>query len=90
MVSLWEIGIKVSLKKIRFRRKISAYHSLLLEIGLTELPIKATHIEHVVKLRKLHKDPFDRLLIGQALTEKLVVISGDSIFEDYGCGRIWE
>ena len=90
LVSLWEIGIKVALGKLDFKLKLSAYHDLLLEkVGLLELPLDLRHIEKAVGLPFHHKDPFDRLLIGQALTQKLAVMASDEIYSRYGCTCIW-
>ena len=91
LVSLWEIGIKASLGKLKFKRKIAEYHDMLVEeLDLSSLNIEAIHIQKAVGLPFHHKDPFDRLLIGQALTEGLSVLGSDSQFELYGCDRIWE
>lgn len=91
LVSLWEIGIKSALGKLRFQRKITEYHELLIEeLGLLPLNIEAKHIEKAVSLPFYHKDPFDRLIIGQALVENFVILGSDGYFESYGCKRIWE
>ncbi len=90
VASLWEIGIKVSLKKLKFERTISEYRNLLVKrAGLKELPIDSDHIDRAVMLPFHHRDPFDRLLIGQAIAEGLSVISGDEAFDKYDCQRIW-
>lgn len=91
LVSLWEIGIKSALGKLKFKRRISEYHSMLIEeLALSPLGLEATHIERAVNLPFHHKDPFDRLLIGQALEEGLCVLGADAEFDSYGCERIWE
>jgi PIN domain nuclease of toxin-antitoxin system len=59
-------------------------------VGLKPLSIEAVHIERAVNLPWHHRDPFDRLLIGQALEEDLALIGGDSRFDSYGCRRIWK
>lgn len=90
MASLWEIGIKASLGKLEFHRNLVEYRDLLIEdLGLNLLSIEAHHLERTVHLPWFHKDPFDRLLIGQALEEGLTVLGSDEAFERYGCGRIW-
>ena len=91
LVSLWEIGIKSALGKLRFQRKISEYHELLVEeLGLLPLAIEMLHIEKAVSLPFHHKDPFDRLIIGQALVEGFTVLGSDGYFDSYGCKRIWD
>jgi PIN domain nuclease of toxin-antitoxin system len=91
LASLWEIGIKAALGKLQFRRKLTEYYSLLKdEVGLIPIGIEAEHIEKAVNLPYHHKDPFDRLIIGQALTENLTILTSDSHFDSYGCKRIWD
>lgn len=91
LASLWEIGIKAALGKLRFKRSITNYHQMLVEeLGLMALPIEPLHIEKAVSLPFHHKDPFDRLIIGQAIVEKLTILSGDSRFDLYECKRVWE
>jgi PIN domain nuclease of toxin-antitoxin system len=49
-------------------------------------------LRHTAKVEKLpfhHRDPFDRLLIAQAMTEKLTIVSADSVFSDYGVKILW-
>ncbi|MBE9013688.1 type II toxin-antitoxin system VapC family toxin [Pseudanabaenaceae cyanobacterium LEGE 13415] len=53
------------------------------------LPIEIAHTAAIVSLPFHHKDPFDRLLIAQALTEQIPIISADRIFDDYGVLRCW-
>ena len=53
------------------------------------LPVRMAHIGRVESLPRHHGDPFDRLLIAQALEEKLPVVTADPIFRDYGVKRIW-
>jgi len=58
-------------------------------MGLELLPL---HPEHIYKLKDLpfrHRDPFDRLLIAQALNERMPILSNDSAFDDYDVERWW-
>jgi PIN domain nuclease of toxin-antitoxin system len=57
--------------------------------GFTLLGIELRHAAKVEKLPFHHRDPFDRLLIAQALTEKLCIVSADSAFPDYGVKLLW-
>jgi len=91
LASLWEVGVKASLGKLRFPRSITEYYDALVEqFALKPLSIEAVHIERAVRLPWHHRDPFDRLLIGQALEEGLIMIGGDSPFDSHGCRRIWD
>jgi PIN domain nuclease of toxin-antitoxin system len=85
-VSVWEIAIKSALGKLE------AHDDLLDAIaddGFSWLPVS---VEHAWALRELphhHGDPFDRLLIAQALTEDVPLVSTDRRFDAYGVKRVW-
>lgn len=81
--SLWEIAIKAGLRRRDFRIDVEAFHAALPEVGLTELPIRAAHAVRVVELPKIHRDPFDRMLVAQALGEPLVLLTNDEILARY-------
>lgn len=88
--SLWEMAIKVSTGKLIVPSPFAAFMEDQLnqnDIGL--LAIKATHTELVATLPFHHRDPFDRLLIAQALTENLTVAGKDDAFDAYGVRRLW-
>lgn len=90
VASLWEIAIKVSLGKLILHRPFSELvpHELLSnEIGF--LPIDPRHLIVLVDLPFHHRDPFDRLLIAQAISEGLPVLSGDEAFRDYSIQVVW-
>jgi PIN domain nuclease of toxin-antitoxin system len=79
-VSIWEIRIKVSLGKITIP------HNLQEEIELhrfTPLPIDFHHAETAAALPPIHRDPFDRMLIAQAVIEKLVLVTRDERIAQY-------
>lgn len=90
IATLWEITIKTSLGKL----ELSQPFELLIPRELTnnEFTLLPITIEHLIKLGSLpfyHRDPFDRLLIAQALYEQVPLISKDSEFDDYELERIW-
>ena len=79
--TIWEAAIKNALGKLRVDSAL-----LVAEIarsGFTELPILARHAAAVSALPMHHKDPFDRLLIAQALTEPARLLTADSILQSY-------
>lgn len=80
--SIWEVSIKVALGKL------SADPSLLLaEIepaGFRLLPVTGQHAAAVAHLPPLHSDPFDRMLVAQAKTEPLILLTNDSALGGYG------
>jgi PIN domain nuclease of toxin-antitoxin system len=57
--------------------------------GFVELPIRVTHAQHAGSLAGPHKDPFDRMLIAQALTEAMALVSNERQFDAYGINRLW-
>ena len=72
--SLWEIAVKQNVGKLRIK---GALPSLLELYGLTELPVTARYAELTRTLPMHHRDPFDRMLVAQAMAEQLVLISAD-------------
>jgi PIN domain nuclease of toxin-antitoxin system len=84
--SIWEIAIKSSLRRKDFRIDLPQLLSALPEMGLIELPITAVHAAGVIGLPPIHRDPFDRLLIAQSLTEPLVLLTNDALLERYRVG----
>lgn len=86
----WEIGIKVRLGKLKLRVKISEMARVCLEdYGFEPLPVSIAHTLLLDKLPDIHRDPFDRLLIAQALSEKLRIVTGDENIAQYAVSTIW-
>ncbi|RLB99248.1 MAG: PIN domain nuclease, partial [Deltaproteobacteria bacterium] len=78
--SVWEIGIKMNMGKLE------APDNLLEEINLhrfTPLPISLRHAQLAGKLPDIHKDPFDRILIAQAVYEKLTLVTRNELISQY-------
>jgi PIN domain nuclease of toxin-antitoxin system len=84
--SIWEIAIKSSLRRKDFRIDLSQLLTALPEMGLVELPITAIHAAGVAGLPVIHRDPFDRLLIAQSITEPLTLLTNDALLERYRVG----
>jgi PIN domain nuclease of toxin-antitoxin system len=79
-VSVWEIGIKRDLGKLRFTRRPT---QTILDNGFATLDITAEHAEVAPALPRLHADPFDRMLIAQAVVERLVLVTADDQIRAY-------
>lgn len=77
--SLWEIAIKRSLGRDDFRVDPDVLRRGLMDNGYRELAISATHVLRVGILPMRHKDPFDRLLLAQALAEGITLVTADKI-----------
>jgi PIN domain nuclease of toxin-antitoxin system len=81
--SLWEITIKNALGRDDFRVEPRVLRRALLDNGYVELPITSDHAVNVDGLPPLHKDPFDRLLIAQALVEGITLLTADKNLARY-------
>ena len=77
----WEIAIKASLGRLASNRRVA---DAVAESGFEELPVRFAHAEGVQKLDWHHRDPFDRLLAAQAISEGLTLVTRDHIFGRYG------
>lgn len=90
VASCWELAIKVSLGKLGLRDSVERFIPEQLAMNSFRLlPIDFRHAARVETLPFHHRDPFDRLLIAQALTEKLTVVTSDPAFANYGVDCLW-
>lgn len=90
IVSLWEIAIKSSIGKLILDRPIGDFFTDYIEgNGFLILPIERAHLLTVHALPFHHRDPFDRLLVAQSLTDSLTFLSGDVAMDGYGVNRLW-
>ncbi|WP_050465658.1 type II toxin-antitoxin system VapC family toxin [Herbaspirillum autotrophicum] len=81
--SLWEIAIKHSLGRDDFKVDASVLRRGLLDNGYSELPIVSEHAITVRTLPPIHKDPFDRMLIAQAMVEGITLLTADALVAQY-------
>lgn len=83
--SYWEICIKVSIGKLKLEGNWKGViEKTLLTNSITWLEIKKEHMEGIINLPMYHRDPFDRLLISQALWEKCIFCTADRAMAQYG------
>jgi PIN domain nuclease of toxin-antitoxin system len=88
--STWELAIKASLKRIHFNSPLAEYLPQKLESeGIGSLPITTHHAAAVESLPRHHHDPFDRLLVAQAVVEGVVLLSADKIMRRYDVEVVW-
>ena len=80
--SVWEIAIKARIGKIE--EDPEEVVERIEQAGLRELPVSARHAVAAGKLPLLHRDPFDRLLVAQAMIEGLILVTGDRLLLKYG------
>lgn len=89
MATIWEIAIKRSLGKLIISQPTQTIIDELALSGIVLLPILPSHIVQVEALPFHHRDPFDRIIIAQALAESCVVISKDINFPLYSVPLLW-
>jgi PIN domain nuclease of toxin-antitoxin system len=87
--SVWEIAIKVGLGKLRLPEPVSRYvPSRMQSSGVSALAVSHAHAAAVADLPRHHWDPFDRLLVAQAVSEGVPILSSDAQFDAYDPERI--
>ena len=80
--SLWEVAIKSALGKLAM--DVALLRKAALDTGFFELSVLGVHTEALVHLPPIHKDPFDRLLVAQAITEPMRLLTSDRVLVGYG------
>ncbi len=88
-MTFWEIAIKLSLEKLKLPFELS---QLVEETLLNNIEILGIEVNHIIKVASLpfhHRDPFDRLIISQGITENFSIITSDDKFALYNITRIW-
>jgi PIN domain nuclease of toxin-antitoxin system len=84
--SLWELAIKRSLGKLDFPHD---FHTVLRSEAIELLPITYDHLQALEALPLQHRDPFDRLIIAQAIAENLTIVTSDQKFALYDARVLW-
>src|SRR5688500_4869346 len=91
LVSPWEMQIKSELGKLRLSKPVAELVQAELARGAIQLlPITLHHIDALSRLPNHHSDPFDRLLVAQAIHEGLTLVSSDQAIAKYGAPVLWE
>ena len=83
IASFWEIAIKVNLGKLSLDMPYIDLRQQVTDNGFEILPITFSHTAELISLYLHHRDPFDRVIIAQAVSERLILISKDGNFEKY-------
>lgn len=88
--TIWEVAIKYGKGNLPLSLPYRQWiDKAIADMGLAILDITLDHAERQTTLPSHHRDPFDRLLAAQALTDGLVLVSADVIFDAYGVPRLW-
>jgi PIN domain nuclease of toxin-antitoxin system len=89
--TIWEISIKVGLKKLDLSLPFRLWiDQAIADLNMSVLPITTEYADAQIQLPSHHRDPFDRLIVAQAMVEKIPVVSSDAMLEKYGVKRIWD
>lgn len=89
IASLWEISIKIRLDKLTLDNSFHQLEALLSRLAIDILPITFADTETYLNLPLHHRDPFDRILIAQAMNRSLSIITADSAFDSYAIDSVW-
>lgn len=89
IASLWEISIKLGLGKLSLQNSFSELEEVLQQLKIEVLPITFSDTECYLNLPLHHRDPFDRILVAQAINHSLVLVSCDVAFDAYDLQRLW-
>ncbi len=90
VVVAWELQIKIALNKFRLNSPLEkAIEEEQITNNFRILPVQLPHVLRLASLPSIHKDPFDRLLIAQAMVEDLSIVTADERFSDYGVAALW-
>ena len=88
--TIWELAIKVGQGKITLSLPYRQWlETAIIDLGLSILPITVEYADRQARLPTHHKDPFDRMMVAQALVDGIPVVTADSAFDAYGVTRIW-
>lgn len=90
VVSVWEIQIKQQIGKLHIQTPLMKIIQEQSKVNRLRIPpIRLEHALAIDQLPLLHRDPFDRLLVAQAVTENLTLLSGDRLIQQYGFSILW-
>jgi PIN domain nuclease of toxin-antitoxin system len=83
IASIWEIAIKISTSKLKLSVNLEEVKTEIVKNNFEILPLDFEHIIELTNLEQINKDPFDRIIISQAISEKCTIVSKDSNFVFY-------
>ncbi len=84
--ALWELTIKTSSGKLTLPAEVE---TMVASLGFSVLPINFVHLRRLATLPRVHRDPFDRMMVAQALAEGIAIATGDRVFAAYGVPILW-
>ena len=90
VASFWEIAIKIQIGKLKLDFSLEELYRFAERNQIEIIQINEKHLLKLIELDLFHSDPFDRLIISQAITEKLIVLSRDKEFKKYKIKQQWD
>lgn len=89
IASIWEIAIKISIGKLKLRSNFEKIRDFLTANSIVLLPLEFEHLQTLLKLEYYHRDPFDRVIISQGISDNLIILTKDSNFGSYPVKLYW-
>lgn len=89
IASLWEIAIKQSIGKLSISKTILQIEEQCKKSDIIILPIQPIHCEKIKELDKIHNDPFDRIIISQAIIDGMTILTKDNNIQKYRVATLW-
>ena len=90
IASAWEIQIKATLEKLTLHHSVDAlYRALIIDHGFRMIGIELGDVDHLSRLPPHHRDPFDRMLVAQAMRASLTLVSKDEVVRAYDGATLW-
>lgn len=90
VASLWEIAIKISLDKLSIKDGFNKISEFIINNEIEIIPVTFQHLQTLIKLKYYHRDPFDRILIAQGISENFLIATNDKNFGMYDVKIIWK
>lgn len=87
--TFWKIALLIQSGELPCSRPLETIMAETINRGIEIVPLKLDHIARLGTLPALHDDPFERMLTAQALTENLMIVSENTLYNAYGAVRLW-
>jgi PIN domain nuclease of toxin-antitoxin system len=85
--SVWEVSLKTAVGRLQF--PIQSLKQAMADARFLELPVTLDHGLAAIRLPALHRDPFDRMLVAQAIAERMTLVTRDSFVRQYPVDTLW-
>lgn len=89
VVSYWELMLKKGRQNTPVVDPIGWWHQYVTRTSMEVLPVRVAHVDRLDQLAAWHRDPFDRMLVAQALAENCTLVSRDTMLARYGVPVVW-